>query len=67
MFGSSDPGPLHDHIPDPAAELRAADAQRPMEYRNATDRMGASVSVRTVAVASAIAVVILIKRSLLTA
>jgi hypothetical protein len=42
--GGSELGP----VAHPEAELRAADAQRPQEYRNAVDRAGAGVDPRVV-------------------
>jgi hypothetical protein len=44
-FGKGDgSGP----VAHPDAELRAADAQRPGDYRNAADRAGAGVRLRVV-------------------
>ena len=43
-FGGS-PDYLPPHL---EAELRAADAQRPTDYRNAVDRAGAGVDLRVV-------------------
>ena len=40
--------PPPDLVPNSDAELRAADAQRPRDYRNAVDRAGAGVDVRVV-------------------
>lgn len=37
-------------VSHPDAELRAADAQRPDDYRNVVDRAGAGVSIRVVLV-----------------
>lgn len=54
-------------VPNPDAELRAADALRPAEYRNAVDRMAAGVDLRFVALAIlAMIAVILLASSLLT-
>jgi hypothetical protein len=45
-------------VAHPDAVLRAADANRPMDYRNATDRAGAGVSLRVVALIVAVVVLL---------